>query len=442
MKWLHVTLIACLVLVLAACGSGNSGSKSENNSQADSSASSGSSDSSASPGGSGSKGKTELVFWSPFSGPDGPFMKKIVDAYNEQSDSYQVKFQIQPNGDYYKLLDNAFGTKKNMPDLMIMHLDAIPTYAGKDLLQPMDDLAAKAGIQKSDFVDAAVNYATIDGKWWGIPLDIHPLIMYYNKDLFAAAGIEHPPTNREEFLEAAKKLTDPSKGQWGYVMPTLWPQQFIFPSLLYQQGSDLADESGNPNLNSPEAVEALAFMKSLIFEHKVSPENVAQDGEVKLFLQGKNAIQFNGPWMKDQWDKAGINYGVAPIPVFFDQPGVYGGSHTFVVPKAQTDAVKLEGIGDFLKYVAGHSLDWAESGQAVASKQVLASAEFQALTQQQTEVAKEFDYVHFAPPIPDWGSIVGELWTQINLTLLGKAEPQQALDEAQKKALQAVEAKK
>jgi len=445
MKWLHVTLIACLVLVLAACGSGNSGSKSENNSQADSSASSGSSgssDSSASSGGSGSKGKTELVFWSPFSGPDGPFMKKIVDAYNEQSDSYQVKFQIQPNGDYYKLLDNAFGTKKNMPDLMIMHLDSIPTYVTKDLLQPMDDLAAKAGIQKSDFVDAAVNYATIDGKWWGIPLDIHPLIMYYNKDLFAAAGIEHPPTNREEFLEAAKKLTDPSKGQWGYVMPTLWPQQFIFPSLLYQQGSDLVDESGNPNLNSPEAVEALAFMKSLIFEHKVSPENVAQDGEVKLFLQGKNAIQFNGPWMKDQWDKAGINYGVAPIPVFFDQPGVYGGSHTFVVPKAQTDAVKLEGIGDFLKYVAGHSLDWAESGQAVASKQVLASAEFQALTQQQTEVAKEFDYVHFAPPIEDWGSIVGELWTQINLTLLGKAEPQQALDEAQKKALQAVEAKK
>jgi multiple sugar transport system substrate-binding protein len=174
----------------------------------------------------------------------------------------------------------------------------------------------------------------------------------------------------------------------------------------------------------------------------VSPENVAQDGEVKLFLQGKNAIQFNGPWMKDQWDKAGINYGVAPIPVFFDQPGVFGGSHTFVVPKEQTDAVKLEGIGDFLKYVAGHSLDWAESGQAVASKQVLASPEFQALTQQQTEVAKEFDYVHFAPPIEDWGSIVGELWTQINLTLLGKAEPQAALDEAQKKALQAIEAKK
>jgi multiple sugar transport system substrate-binding protein len=166
LKWLHFALAACLVLALSACGSGGSGksdSQTQNNNQT------GSSDSEAPSGDSAPKGKTELVFWSPFSGPDGPFMKKIVDAYNEQSDSYQVKFQIQPNGDYYKLLDNAFGTKKNMPDLMIMHLDTIPTYAGKDLLQPMDDLAAKAGIQKSDYVDAAVNYATIDGKWWGIP---------------------------------------------------------------------------------------------------------------------------------------------------------------------------------------------------------------------------------------------------------------------------------
>ena len=434
MKWMHVALIACLVLALAACGSGKSQSRDQGQP--------GSSDAASPSASAAPKGKTELVFWAPFSGPDGPFMKKIVDAYNEQSDRHQVKFQIQPSGDYYKLLDNAFATKKNMPDLMIMHLDAIPTYVSKNLLQPMDDLAAKAGIQKGDYVDAAVNYATIDGKWWGIPLDIHPLIMYYNKDLFAEAGIEQPPTNMEEFLDAAKKLTDSSKGQWGYVVPTLWPQQFIFPTLIYQQGADLVDAEGKPNLNSPEAVKALTFLKSLIYEHKVSPENVAQDGEVKLFLQGKNAIQFNGPWMKDQWDKAGINYGVAPVPVFFDQPGVFGGSHTFVVPKEQTDAAKLEAIGDFLKYVAGHSIDWAQSGQAVASKQVLASPEFQQLTQQQTEVAKEFDYVHFAPPIPNWGALVGELWTQVNLTLLNKAEPQKALDEAQNKALQALAAQK
>lgn len=434
-----VSMILAFSLVLSACGGGKEASGTSSESPPGS-ASAPATSTSGSDSGSGKK--TELLFWTPFSGPDGPFMKSIVDNYNKQSDKYSVKFQIQPNGDYYKLLDNAFGTKKNLPDLMIMHLDAIPTYVKKDLLLPMDDLAAAAGIQKTDYVEAAVNYATIDGKWMGIPLDIHPLIMYYNKDLFEAAGITAPPTNREEFLEAAKKLTDPSKGQWGYVMPTQWPQQFLFPSLVYQQGADLADANGNPTLNTPEAVAALEFEKSLIFEHKVSPEKVAQDGEVKLFLQGKNAIQFNGPWMKDQWDKAKLNYGVAPIPVFFDQPGVFAGSHNFVVPSSQTDEAKLAGIGDFLKYVAGHSIDWAQSGQAVASKAVLDSAEFKALTQQQTEVAKEFDYVHFAPPVPNWGSYVGELWRQVNLVLLNNGDAKKALDEAQAKAEQAAAANK
>lgn len=364
-------------------------------------------------------------------------MKKIVDAYNKESDKYNVKFQIIPNGEYYKQVDLALSTGKKRPDVMIMHVDQIPTYQKKDQLQPMDDIASKAGIKASDFVEAPVKYETIDGKLYGVPLDVHPMVMYYNKDLFKAAGIEKAPTTREEFVAAAKKLTDKDKGQWGFVMPTLWPQQFIFPSVVAQNGGKLADEQGKPTLNSPEAVEALTFLKSLVYDAKVSPEKVAQDGEVTLFLQGKNAMQLNGPWMKDQFDKAKINYGVAEVPQLgTKQKAVQAGSHNFVVPKDVKDAKVLEGVGDFLKYVAGHSIDWAQSGQAVASKQVLASPEFQSLTQQQTTVAKEFDYAIFNPPVVNWGAMTGDLYKEINLVLLGQKDAKKALDEAQEKALQ------
>lgn len=384
-----------------------------------------------------SNGKQEITFWTPFSGADGPFMKKIVDAYNKESDKYSVKFQIIPNGDYYKQLDLALSTGKKRPDVMIMHVDQIPTYQKKGQLQPVDDIAAKVGIKKDDFEQAPVNYETIGGKWYGIPLDIHPLVLYYNKDLFKAAGIDHAPTTRQEFLDTAKKLTDKSKGQWGYVMPTLWPQQFLFPSIVGQNGAKLADEQGKPQLNSPEAVEALTFLKSLIYDYKVSPEKVAQDGEVTLFLQGKNAMQLNGPWMKDQFDKAKINYGVAPVPQFgTKQKAVQAGSHNFVIPSDVKDAKVLNGIGDFLKYVAGHSIDWAQSGQAVASKQVLNSNDFKQLTQQQTIVATEFDYAQFNPPVINWGAMTDDLYKEINLVLLGKKDPKKALDDAQAKALQ------
>lgn len=402
-------------LILTGCGSKSSGESSS----------------------ASSNGKQEVTFWTPFSGADGPFMKKIVDAYNKESDKYNIKFQIIPNGEYYKQVDLALSTGKKRPDVMVMHVDQIPTYQKKDQLQPVDDITAKAGIKKEDFVEAPVKYSTIDNKWYGVPLDVHPLVLYYNKDLFKAAGIENPPTNREEFITAAKKLTNPSKGQWGYAMPTLWPQQFLFPTVVAQNGGKMADEQDKPTLNSPEAVEALTFLKSLVYEHKVSPEKVAQDGEVTMFLQGKSAMQFNGPWMKDQFDKAKINYGVAPIPQLgTKQKAVQAGSHVFVIPKDVKDAKILDGVGDFLKYVAGHSIDWVKSGQAVASKQVLESDEFKQLTQQQTIVATEFDYAQFNPPVINWGAMTTDLYKQINLVLLGQKEPQKALDEAQEKALQ------
>lgn len=378
--------------------------------------------------------KITVNFWNPFSGNDGPFMKKIVDNYNKSQDKYTVKMTIQPSGDYYKLLDTAIGTKKGVPDVAIMHLDQTPTYIAKDLLQPLDEVAKSVGVEKSNFPPATVEYSTKDGKWYSIPLDVHPLIMYYNKDLFAAAGITAPPTNRQEFVDAAKKLTNPSKGVWGAAMPTFWIQNFLFPTVLFQNGGSFLDEKGNIAYNSPAGVEAVTFMRSLT-EMKVSPPTVAADGDFNLFQQGKSAMHFNGPWAKDAFDKAKVNYGVAQVPQLGTvKQAVFGGSHNFVIPKSTTDANILGGVGDFLKFVNNNSIDWAESGQAVASKVVRESAAFKAMTQQQTEVAKEFDYVQFAPKILNWGPISDSIWSELANALQGKKDPKAALDDAAAKS--------
>jgi multiple sugar transport system substrate-binding protein len=382
--------------------------------------------------------KVTLNFWTPFSGNDGPFMKKIVDKYNSSQNKYTVKMTIQPNGDYYKLLDTAIATKKGIPDVAIMHLDQTPTYIAKDQLQPLDDIAKTAGVDKANFPPATVDYGTKDGKWYSIPLDVHPLVMYYNKDLFKAAGIEKPPTNRQEFVDDAKKLTDPSKGIWGAAMPTFWIQNFLFPTILFQNGGSFLDDQGNIAYNSPAGVEAVTFMRSLTTMN-VSPPVVAADGDFNLFQQGKSAMHFNGPWSKDAFDKAKINYGVAPVPQLGTvKQAVFAGSHNFVIPKSTTDAKILAGVGDFLKYVSDNSIDWAESGQAVASKVVRDSAAFKAMTQQQTEVAKEFDYVQFAPKVLNWGPISDSIWSELANALQGKKDPKKALDDAAAKSTQAM----
>ncbi|WP_424766446.1 ABC transporter substrate-binding protein [Paenibacillus sp. sgz302251] len=419
MLLLMITIIA---LIAAGCGGNNNGGGEPANGGSDTGASNGK--------------KTDILFWSPFSGSDGPFMKKIVDKYNSSQDQYNVNFVIQPNGEYYKQLDVALSTGKESPDLMIMHVDQVPTYASKDQLQAIDSMATAAGINKADFVEAAVEYSTLDGNWYSIPLDIHPLVMYYNKDLFEKAGVAGAPTNRAEFDDAVQKLTDKASGVYGYVVPTLWPQQFIFPTLVWQNGGELWN-GNDVAYNSPEAVEMVQYLRGLI-DSGISPGNVQQDGENTLFLQGKNAIQFNGPWMKSQYDEAGLNYGVAPVPqIGKAKQAVFAGSHGFVVPKSVTDENITAGIGDFLKYVSTNSMDWAESGQALASKPMLESEEFKAL-EFQSSIASAFSYVQFAPNVLNWATISEPIWGELNSALLGKKDAQKALDDAVAKSQQAL----
>ncbi|KWW17603.1 ABC transporter substrate-binding protein [Peribacillus simplex] len=378
----------------------------------------------------------KITFWTPFSGADGPRMKNIVENYNKSQSEYEVNMQIVPQSDYYKTVDVAFSGQKNAPDLLIMHTDQLTNYVEKNLVKDVSETVASAGIKQEDYSETAWGAGTVDGKQYAIPLDIHPLLLYYNKDLFKAAGLdpEKAPVNRDEFLRFAKKLTDKSKGQYGYVVPTLWPNQFIYPTIFYQNGGEFLKD-GKPDYNSPAGVEALTFLADLIHKQKVSPANVQQDGEVNLFLQGKNAMQFNGPWMMEQWDKAGINYGVAEVPQLgTEKQAVYANGHNFVIPATVKDKEKLAAINDFLKFAAKNTLEWAKSGQAPASKAIYEqNEEFKSMVQQ-PKVAASFEYAKFAPRIANWGQISDPLWAEVNLALLGKKDPKQALDDATKKA--------
>lgn len=417
-KGLNVLFIAFLAIILAAC-SGNSGVVEE--------------------GGGSSGGSSEITLWAPFSGPDGPKMKEIADNYNESQDEYKVNFQIVPQSEYYKTIDLAVNGESNMPDLMVMHGDQIFTYAEKGIIRSLGDLMGEE-ISEDEYHPNAIEGASVDGEVYGVPLDIHPLLFYWNKDSFEKAGLdpEKPPTNREEFIEYAQALTNEDANEFGYVVPTLWPQDFIFPTIVYQNGGQLYAD-GEVQFTSPEVVEALEFERSLIEEYKVSPSDVQQDGEVTMFLQGRSAMHMNGPWMMKQWDDSGLNYGVAPVPQLgTEQEGVYANSHNFVVPES-VDEEKLDAITNFLGYVGDNSLAWAESGQAPASKAVYESDEFQEVNSQSPQVAKQFDYVGFAPDVENWGQATGPLMEAVNEVLLGQKDVTEALEEAQQKAANALE---
>jgi multiple sugar transport system substrate-binding protein len=393
--------------------------------------------------GTGETGETGLItldFWNGFTGPDGADMKKIVDQFNKENEGkIAIKTQTMPWGTFYDKIRTVVSQGK-APDVAIMHLDQVAGMASKNILTELDGLAADIELTEGDFIPQVWDAGIYEDKRYAIPLDVHPLALYYNVDLLKAAGYDAPPTTYDEFVEMSKAMT---KGdQWGFAMPTLWPSQLIYFSSLYQHGGESVSADGlTPLYNSDAGVEALQKMVDLTFKHQVSPKDIQQDGEVTLFRQGKVAFHMNGIWMINGFkEQEGLNFATAPIPVLGDKKATWAGSHNFVLPKQKNeDPARLAAAMKFVKYVTDNSLDWAKAGQIPAKNSVRDSDEFKAL-EHQANIAKQVEYLVFPPSSPTYVDawVPGE--QAVTVALLGQKEPKAALDEAFEKGKKQAEA--
>src|SRR5215204_5552065 len=88
-------------------------------------------------------GTVSLEYWNPFTGPDGPFMGELVNAFNEANPNIQVTMTTQ--SEYYTQLSTA-AASGTLPDVAIVHADQIATQVYRNVLRPMDAVVAETGI--------------------------------------------------------------------------------------------------------------------------------------------------------------------------------------------------------------------------------------------------------------------------------------------------------
>jgi len=396
-----------------------------------------------------SAGKVTLEFWNGFTGPDGNDMKKIVDEFNQKNaGKIEVKTQTMKWDQFYDKIRTVVSSG-NAPDVAVMHLDQMPRMASKGLLTPLDELVKDADLKKEDFIPQVWEAGLYEGKRYSVPLDVHPIALYYNVDLLKKEGIEKPPATLEEFVKVAKATTKDTDGdgkidQWGFGMPTLWPSQLMFYSAIRQNGGESVSPDGTKALyNDEKGVKSLQTFVDFIYKDKISPEKIQQDGEVTLFRQGKMAMTINGIWMINGFkEQQGLNFAAAPIPQFGEQKATWAGSHNFVIPKQKKeDKAKTEAAAEFIKYVTSNSMAWAKAGQIPAKNSVRDSADFKAL-KEQSAIAEQVPYLVFPPASPTYVDVWVPAEQGVNKALLGQMQPKQALDEAKDKGEKAAKAAK
>ncbi|MCA1954601.1 MAG: ABC transporter substrate-binding protein [Anaerolinea sp.] len=376
-------------------------------------------------------GVVELQYWNPFTGPDGPFMGEMVEAFNASHPDIKVTMTSQ--GEYYTQLATA-AAADTLPDVAILHADQVATHAFRNMLRPMDDLVAEMGISGSDYPAGVWNAGEVAGRRYSIPLDIHPMTAFYNADLLKAAGFDAPPKTAEEFEAIAAAIT--SGDNKGFDITGGFPVQQIFQQMLHQfGGSEFNADGTEATWNSEAGIKALQWMKDV--QSKYSEPNLEVDAELNAFKTGTVGMVWNGIWQTTNVTGSGVEFDgrAAAVPQIGPQMAVWAGSHQFTLPvHKKVDPCKDRAAAIFIKYMVENSVTWAKAGQIPASNSVRASAEFKAIEPQAT-IASSVEYAFFPPSVPGITDAYGPLGEAVGAVMNGTApDIKAALDDAARRA--------
>ena len=260
-------------------------------------------------------GKVKLRFATWDVGDDVELQQGLIDQFNAENSNIEVVLEAY-GGDYDTKITAGIGAK-DAPDIMYMW--NYPQY--KDALEPLDSYIKDRGEEyKSNFYEALWNYNSVGEDIYGLPVGYTTHVVYYNKDLFDAAGIEYPQAGWtwKDLQEAAKKLTDKEKKITGFAFPGQ-PDPYDFEMYLWGNGTSYVDSKGklDGNLNSKKSIETFTMFQNMLKDGIAITTEGYGDTEMKT---GRVGMLINGAWYLSAFEEAGINYGVVEIPSFGDNP--------------------------------------------------------------------------------------------------------------------------
>ncbi|MHC5249252.1 ABC transporter substrate-binding protein [Enterococcus sp. LJL90] len=264
-------------------------------------------DSESSSGSDGDKVKIRFSLWD-------KFPQNIVDAFNEKYPDIEVEIVQTPDSDYSQKV-NQMLVGGTAPDVILAFETDLPKFAESGSVISLEDyLSESTEIDTTDFIPAVDKLNQEIGGSYGLPWCYASEILFYNKDMFDAAGVDYPTADWTwtDFEEAAQKLTitdGNNTTQWGADALTF---RGLWWSLAGQGGDDIVKDGELSLGNGLEA--ALEYQNTLTNDLKVSPEPSAGDSVADLFASGQAAMTRAGSWMSGQYKDVEFNWDIETLP--------------------------------------------------------------------------------------------------------------------------------
>lgn len=373
-------------------------------------------------GGASSEPDKSLALWDGFTQYDetSPY-GKLLSACEAETGA-KVERTADPNTST-KLLQAA--STKSTPNLVVLDNPSISKFADAGLLIDNEE----SGLDTAKVLPNILAAGQLNGKTYGSSIGSNTLALFYNKDLFTAAGVQ-PPTNWDELKTAAAKLTSGDVKGIGFSAVGTEEGTFQFLPFFWGSGAKLED------ISSPAAVSAVSLWTDLIKSGSASNANInANQQDIRdQFLAGKLGMMVNGTWQLTALDAAGIHYGVVPIPAKDGgaAPSPLGGEFIEVVPsddaKQKLSAtfaqcmIKPENLQGWTKGQS-YIMPYADAAAAQATENPALQPWVEAITVAQGRTAD------LGIGYPDTSKA---LWTALQESLTGSKSPKAALEDAAK----------
>jgi multiple sugar transport system substrate-binding protein len=242
--------------------------------------------------------------------------QKFNDKYGP---NVMAKIEGFPGTEYFQKINTLAAGGTIGDAFWISSIEGFYRLAATGVISPIDDLVKDAGYDLKQHYDLCIKAASLNGKLYGLPQLAHPgrVGLFYNKPVFDAAKVTYPDDSwtYNDLLEAAKKLTNPDKGIFGFMDP----ESSYFSTLVWIRawGGDVISADGiKCPINSPKAVEALNFLSDMYHKYKViPPPNSTPNAQYQLFAANQLAMYQAGFWgvgVRDFVPQG--TWGVAPMP--------------------------------------------------------------------------------------------------------------------------------
>jgi multiple sugar transport system substrate-binding protein len=409
MKKVLITLVIATLLVLSACKPASTTS-----------------------------GKVEISFMAWGDPAELEVWNQIVTDFQAANPNITVKVEVSDWDSYWTKLKTLLSAG-TPPDVFAIDAPLYMDYQSRDVLlnlQPYID--ADPSLLTGIYPQTLQAYNTADG-YFGLPRDFQTIVMFYNKDMFDAAGLAYPQAGwtYDDLRQTAKALTldtngDGTTDQYGFYAD-MWDMELFWSSGIWAYGGDVINAEHTQTLiGSPEARQAWQMAYDMMFTDGSWPDSTTA-GEYggDPFLAGAAAMTPIGHWAVPGYSEAGFNWDVVEMPAGPAGKATSVNSAGFVVAKATQYPDEAFAFIKFVLSSAGQKR-LAELGFACPVLQDVAqSPSFldQAVKINQQVFLDSLAFAHMKPVFKgyeEWSAVVGDGMAPI---WLGEADLNSTLDE-------------